>query len=383
MTLEETETTESTGNEDAGSDPIESGASDGGGNTAASESDEESSSQPNDGDESEGSGEGNAQDDESSESEGDESEGEGDEAGEPVDMKFRASVYNKETGQMEQKELDIDKKFADFMKESPENALAVRRLHEQAHGIESFKERLTETRAVATKAIQDNDHLKEGLASLRNTYQSAVNSGNLLKLDNFFAKMNIPQDVIMQYAIKKAELTEMDPVQRQAILGRQQAEQQAEEAAEQQRRMNDTMATTVTQLKLAQVDTLLSRSEVANFAKAYDAQLGREGAFRKAVIQTGQLAWYQRGEDLSAEQAIRHVVTDFEALAKSFPNPGAAQPGANGGNTAAATGPNGKPVVQRTTKTIPNIQGRSSSPLKSKPRSVEDLQKIYKEMTAE
>lgn len=301
----------------------------------------------------------------------------------PVNSKFKTSVYNKETKKFETRELDIDKRFHGLMKD-PDGEKLIRELHEKAYGLDSVKERFVETKNFASQVVKENDEIKEGLTGLRNMYQSAVQSGNLHKLDGFFAKMNIPQDVVMRYAIEKAALTEMDPAQRNAILAQNHAEQRAEEEGAERQRLSETMASHVSQLKLAQMETLMVRPEVDAFAKAYDAQMGREGAFREEVVRTGQLAWFQEKKDLSADQAIRHVITQYGSLVKNPATPGQQQPGQGGVQQAAGTqGANGKALVQKTTKTIPNIQGRSSSPLKSKPRSVEDLKKIYKDNYAE
>lgn len=278
--------------------------------------------------------------------------------------KFKASVYNKESKQLDQKEYDIDPKFHALMK-TPEDEKLVRELHEKAFGIDSVKERLNETKGQAQKFETDLNEYKTTVSGLQKIYKTAVETGNYHKLDGFFQKLNIPQEVVMQYALEKVRLSEMPEAQRNAIMGQLQAETRAETVAEQQDRLNRQMNDAAVQMKTMQFEAHLSRPEISTLAQQFDTKVGRAGAFRHEVAKVGELAWYQSGGkiDLTPEQAAQQVIQNYGLMAQAQP--------------AAA-----KPIVplQRTTKTIPNVAGRSSSPLGTKPKSIEDLQKIYKDM---
>ena len=133
-------------------------------------------------------------------------------------LSFKAGVYNKETKDLEQKDYTIDPKFAAIMKD-PESEKLVRELHEKAFGLDSVKERYTETRGQLQQVSQVNRELQGGISDLRKTYQSAVQTGNWHKLDKFFATLQIPQENILKYAMAKVQLSEMPEAQRNAILG--------------------------------------------------------------------------------------------------------------------------------------------------------------------
>lgn len=282
--------------------------------------------------------------------------------------KFKASVYNKESKALDQKEYDIDPKFHALMK-TPEDEKLVRELHEKAFGIDSVKERLNETKEQAQKHASDLNEYKTTVSSLQKIYQTAVSTGNYHKLDGFFQKLNIPQDVVMQYALEKVRLNEMPEAQRNAIMGQLQAETRAETVAEQQERLNQQMATAAQQMKSMQFEAHLSRPDISTVAQQFDARVGKPGAFKLEVARVGELAWYQSGGkiDLTPEQAAQQVISNYGLSAQvsgQLPGPASAP----------------KVPLQRTTKTIPNVSGKSASPLGSKPKSIEDLKNMYKEM---
>lgn len=298
-----------------------------------------------------------------------------------IDAKFKAGVYNKETKEIESKEFEIDKRFHSLMKD-PETAKLVRELHEKAYGLDSVKERLNESKTFATQLQRENGEIKSGIDGLRKIYQKAVQEQNPHKLDSFFAKLRIPQDVIMAYAVAKAELNEMDPAQRNAILGQIHAEQRAEQLAEQQEQFSQQTIAQQQEMKRVMLDTTLQRPEISSLAQAWDQQTGRPGSFREEVVRTGQLAYHQEDADLTPEQAIQRVIQRYNLTTKPV-IPGAVtqqQPAAAATPAPTPSGAPAKVVVQRTTQTLPNVASKGAqSPLKDKPRSVEDLKKLYKE----
>lgn len=284
---------------------------------------------------------------------------------------FKAGVYNKETKDLEQKDYTIDPKFASIMKD-PESEKLVRELHEKAFGLDSVKERYTETRGQLQQVSQVNRELQGGINDLRKTYQSAVQSGNWHKMDKFFSTLQIPQENILKYAFAKVQLNEMDPAQRNAIMGQIEAENRAETLAQQQSQAQQGSQTQAQQYRQLQIEVVMNKPEVSELAKAFDARAGKPGAFEDAVRREGSLAWHS-GQDIPPQQAVERVIENYGL--KSGVSTTAAQ-------TPAVTTPApGKPaLVQRTTQTIPNVQGRSTSPIKTpKPKSIDDLVKYRKE----
>ncbi len=74
--------------------------------------------------------------------------------------------------------------------------------------------------------------------------------------------------------------------------------------------------------------------------------------------------------DLTPEQAIQRVIERrrLNAVASEAPAGASVAPPAKG---------------QPTTRQIPNVSGRSASPLKSKPKSIDDLKKLYQQKVDE
>lgn len=304
-------------------------------------------------------------------------EGEEKETEEPPAYKpnlvFKAGVYNKESKDLEQKDYTIDPKFAAIMKD-PESEKLVRELHEKAYGLDSVKERYNETRGQLTSVSQVNRELQGGINDLRKTYQSAVQTGNWHKLDKFFATLQIPQENILKYAMAKVHLGEMPPEQRNAVMGQLEAENRAEALAQQQSQAQQGTQTQAQQMRQLQIEVALNKPEVSALAKAFDDRAGKPGAFMDAVRREGSLAWHS-GQDIPPHQAVERVIENY-GLKNGVAIPAAAQTPA-----ATATTSPGKPaLVQRTTQTIPNVNGRSTSPIRTpKPKSVEDLLKYRKE----
>jgi hypothetical protein len=129
------------------------------------------------------------------------------------------------------------------------------------------------------------------------------------------------------------------------------------------------------EMKQFQIEATMARPETQAYQSEFEARTGQPGSFKAMMVKMGNLAWHTRRENLTPQQVIDEMVKDFglKGTASSAPKPGAA---ANSESSVP-----GKKVIQRETNTIPNIQGKGgASPLKTKPRSIEDLKKIHKAM---
>lgn len=306
------------------------------------------------------------------EPEGEETEGETEVEGEAAfkpNVVFKAGVYNKDTKQLEQKEYTIDPKYAALMTDA-ESEKQVRELHEKAFGLDSVKERYNEQKMQNTQVVSENSEIKSSINKVRSIYNGAVKTGNWHKLDDFFAALDIPQENIMKYALEKVKLAEMDPAARQAVLSQLDADRRAESLQQERDSVTTEKATLAQQNVALQVDFVLAKPEVAALAAEFDKRAGQPGAFKQAVYREGNLAW-TNGEELPPHEAAQRVIKNYgltgsgTAPAAQTPAPGQAAPK--------------KPVVQRTTQTIPNIGSRNASPLPSKPKNLDEVLKYRKE----
>ncbi len=295
-------------------------------------------------------------------------------------LKFKAGVFNKETKDIDQKEYEIDPRFAAIMK-TPEDEKLVQELHQKAYGLESVKDRLADTRVALQSTVEENEEIKGGIQELRTIYQTAVQTQNPHKLDKFFAKLQIPQNVILDYALAKVQLNEMqqeNPAQAQAILSRLEAENRAEELAQQREQATQNAITQEQRANFLQTDFILQQPEVSALAQEFNSRFPKEeNAFRARVIEEGRLAYAlsQGRVKLTPQQAINSVIEKF-ALKTSPLVPQSQAAASVPAKKAAPAAP-----AKRTVATLPNVQGRSTSPLKQpKPRSIEDLKKISRDM---
>lgn len=324
--------------------------------------------------------------------EGEEETEEGEEESHVPVTKFKAGVWNKDTKQLEQREFEIDPKFHGIMKDAESEKL-VRELHEKAFGLESIKERFNETRQNAQALSEENRQIVSSINGVRSLYQTAVKSGNLHKLDFFFQKLDIPQQVILQYALEKVKLNEMAPEQRQAVETSLKAEKDAEDLRAQMLDQQSDDASQSAAVKQQMVEAVLERPAVAALVEEYDTRVGKPGAFKAAVFREGSLAWNTERLDLTPQQAVQRVIENYGLADGKHKLPPGQQPGGAGAqNAQAQVVPNkgdqnpqsvangGKKVVKRTDKTIPNVSGRdANSPLPPKFKSVDDIVKHRKE----
>lgn len=268
------------------------------------------------------------------------------------------------------KEMEIPKEFQSLMKD-PDSEKMVRELFEKANGLDGVKTKLNEIRSERNTLAQESQGLKSSIGKVRGIYQSAVQTGNWHKMDDFFEHLSIPQEHIMKYAIAKAQLAEMDPSQRQMVESRLMAERQAEMANESAGSLQNEMFQQSVDLKRLQFETTLARPDVQSMAESLDQKFGKTGLFEQEVIAAGESAWHNEKKNLSVQEAVSRVVKKYGLEAGTVAGD---TPNLPRGNSQLGA----KKVIQRNAGTIPNINGSSSSsPLRSSnPRSIEDLKKL-------
>lgn len=271
------------------------------------------------------------------------------------------------------KEHEIPEEFRALMKDA-NSEKKVREIFEKAYGLDGIKANRDSLKEEVATTKQENIAIKGSIDGLRSIYQGAVESGNFLKLDDFFARLKIPEQHILQYALAKVNLGNLPPEQQAAIRAQIDSDRRAETTELQARESFGREQQMASQLMNVQLEMQISRPDIKQIADAFDARIGKPGAFRQQVVNHGQLTWLQSKVDLSPEQAVQQVVQSLGLQANS--NQAAMQ--ADSQQAAAAT----QKVIVRETKSIPNMQGRSSSPLKVKPRNLEDLKALSKQAQA-
>jgi hypothetical protein len=249
----------------------------------------------------------------------------------------------------------------------------VREIMEKAHGLEPVKGRLAETRTKLETVEKENTLYKSSISELKEAY----NQGDL---DTVFSKLRIPEQKILQWIVDKLHYQELPPEQRQVLDARKQAESDARLLAKQNTDLQNQYQEQVSSAKGMQLQMALSKPEIASFAEAFDSKAGKAGAFYDKVCEIGETAFYTRNVDLTPEQAVKEAMDFFG----KFVSPAAPAPAATPAATVTPAAPASSPQAAPKSKeppVIPNVTGKTSSPTKQKPRSIEELKKIAANFT--
>lgn len=269
------------------------------------------------------------------------------------------------------KEVEVPEQLRALMKDA-DSEKWVKDYCAKAEGIKYTKERLDKVVAANENYVKENSHFKDSIGRLGSIYQKAVQTGNLHHLDRWFQEVNIPQDLIIRYALEKVKMAELPPEQRQLIQGQIQAETQVEYQQRQNADIQAQFARQAAEMKSMQLESQMTNPETKSIADTFDARVGRPGAFKDEVRRVGQLAWHTEKVDLTPEQAIKRAI-EYHGLKAVAQGAGSAADG-------AASGQAGQVVVKKPVSTLPNISGNSKSPVKSsKVKNLDELKKYIKD----
>lgn len=238
----------------------------------------------------------------------------------------------------------------------------IKEVYEKAFGLDKVKEDFKTYQSKYDTTTQELSSYKQSVEELKSDYQRG-------DMDSLFTKLNIPQEKILQYVLDKLKYNELPPEQKQVLDQKRSVEQRLMQYERQNQEMQTKYQEQATAAKQFALDVLLDKSDVKSAAESYDAKVGKPGAFRNLVVDRGKYHWYEsQGKlDLTPDQAIKEALSliGWNGQTEISPTPGATQ-----------AQPRREPTV------IPNISGRSSSPVSKKPSSIKDLKEIYKHMNS-
>jgi len=259
------------------------------------------------------------------------------------------------------KVLDKEREIDDWAKtviKDADTEKKVRELYEKAYGLDSVKQDRETLRSELSQA-------KEKMANTDRAIETISEYARSKDWDSFFESLSIPKQDILQYALQLVQREQMPPEQKAQWEASRRAQQEARYYQEQNLQLQQSQQQFQVQQREFELSQVLSKPDVSVIAEAYNAGMANPGAFREYVIRIGQ-AHAARGEDITAEAAAQEAIRHLRAV-----NPSLGQV-AQQGQPANVVMPNAKP-------TIPNIQGRGTSPVKSSVRSLDDLRAKAKE----
>ncbi len=234
---------------------------------------------------------------------------------------------------------------------------------ERADGIESVKQH-------RDALVSENAQMREEWMPAVQTMQAAQSMLQQGDIHGFLQLAGIPEIEILKYAHKRIQLRETPgALEQHDELARIRLEnQQYQSQLEESQRGQQTLASQNLEF---QMDTHLARPENLSAVQAFDARVGRPGAFRAEVVRRGQ-AYAAQGHNISAEQAVMEVL---QLIGWSGQNPATA---ANGG--AGATGMGQAHGSAQPKPVLPNLRGTGGSPVKKAARSTAELRELARTM---
>lgn len=267
------------------------------------------------------------------------------------------------------KELEIPEKFRHLItdKESEEE---LKTLFGKSHTVDEYKGQIDTFKKNLNEVGGALNQYQSGIQELRQIFAKG-------DLDTWFQKLNVPAEKIYQWVLDKVQYNQLPEAQRAQIDRQRDLQRQAEMAEARVGQVSHREMELATQVKSMQLEQTLGKADVKSMADAFDSRVGRPGAFKDAVIDHGKAIWALSQRDLTPEQAVADFVQKY-----GNPSAFAGQPPATEVASAPAITPpsaNAQPPV----KVIPNVAGRSTSPVKQGVRSIDDLKRLAKKATEE
>lgn len=187
----------------------------------------------------------------------------------------------------------------------------------------------------------------------------------------FLQAAQIPVQSVIKWAAKTVAQLEANPNH----LDKEKALYDTTQHIQSIQQQNQTLQQQMDQIRMErqalELDYNLNANDTKEFAKIFDARVGRPGAFRQEVINRGAMIEMSEGRVATAQELVGDLIKLYGGMPKAeVPMTEApAEQAQMEGSLEAQQGSDGKPV-------LPNIKGRSTSPAKTVIRSTDDLRKL-------
>lgn len=273
-------------------------------------------------------------------------------------------------------EKEIPEFFKGLIKDEASEKM-VRDYIERAEGLAPVKARLQDTFTELKETKQKYHTIQEGLADI----------GEIVRKEDygtFFETLKIPREKIYAWVLKQAEYEQLPPERKREIDAAQAAQLRLDETAQENQSWQSQLAEQANRTRTLELSIALGAPEISSFATAFDERAGKAGSFKMEVQKLGKHVWDTENVDLPADEAAKRVMQHYSRFITVGTTPSAISPAGAASVekivTPTATTP--APLVKREVPVIPNIAGGTTSPTKSAPKSMEDLNKLAKEASA-
>ncbi len=278
---------------------------------------------------------------------------------------------------------DEEKEFDEFVRGSikdQETEGKFRELYEKAHGLDHVKPKLAEERT-------QREQREAELAAIRSEYgqyNEAVNEILELKdkdLGMFLQRLQLDPKKLANYLADVFEtqdkLKDLPEPFRNMYNEFNNLRSEVQTLRKATGNLNQTHTGSLVQARTNELTQHLGSPEVKSLVEQYDARVGKPGMFATMVMRHGKAVHDETGQDLSVAEAASEVmkllglqsqVAGQAATPNAVPTPGATT---------------GKVVTHQKPTVLPKVGGSGGTPASSRPKSTEDLRKLYRAMTAE
>jgi hypothetical protein len=238
----------------------------------------------------------------------------------------------------------------------------IREMYEKAHGLEEVKLDRQTVRGELKEYKDKYGRVEQSLHKVASYIQQN-------DFDSFFQALSIPEDKFLVYAIKKLQERELPQEQRQALAEQRAAKAQAQQMETQMTVQQEQYQNMIIEQKRYEFDMVFSKPETDQIAKAFDARVGKPGAFREEVIKRGDYYETVLGKLIPVSQAVDEIVSTYGLSAQAQ------------GSQPQAQQPSVPVQAQSQKPVIPNLKGSSGqSPVKQVPKSLDDIRKLRDQM---
>jgi len=207
------------------------------------------------------------------------------------------------------KEYELPKYLAEAIT-TPEQEQEVKDLYTKAMGLDHVKMRHQELTDKYTTLETTHKEVTEGIQDMAEIYREAVQTQNPLLLNDFFAQMQIPVQVVLQYAQAVQQYLELDPAQQQIVAGQLEAHRRARTVGKQNQQLAQSSFQSTVQAHRVELDSVLARPEVSTSVQQFEAMYG-PGSFREELIRNGVYVEKAENRVLSAADNVNQVLARF------------------------------------------------------------------------
>lgn len=261
---------------------------------------------------------------------------------------------------LQEKELDA------FWRPLVKDADSEKKVKEIFSKVEAF-DFVKNQKVQAEKQLESMTGDYQSMAGTVQRFNESVKSNDL---SSAFRLAGISKEQIFQWTQQQLQLMEMPPEQRKQYEQFEQAKTQKYDLEQKVTQLQQQYEDQAAQARVMQLDVALSRPEVNKFAEVWDQKVGQPGAFKNFVIDEAMKVFLTTQKDLPADQAVQIVMQKFNNFASAGES---AQP-----PPQVVTQPpafNNKPV-------IPNVTGKTVSPVKKAYKNLDEIKKLSKEMSS-